>query len=355
MINIHIRKGTRQRLHRQLEEARKAGDTRLSQRILALVALSDGNAMNVVAEISGVSEEAIRIWVRDFILRGLKSLRLGKSPGRPSKLVKSQRKELAAMIEKGPEAAGFSGGCWRSPMIQALIEEKFGALYSVRYISQLLRNMGFSFQKASFESDHLDKKARRQWIAETWPNILELAKRKNAYIMFGDEASFPQWGTLSYTWAPRGETPVVKTSGIRKGYKVFGLIEFFTGKFFSKAQEGRLNSETYIEFLKDVLASTRKHLIIIQDGAKYHVSKKVKQFFADCKDRVSVFQLPSYSPDYNPIEMLWKKIKQKGTHLKYFPTFESLIKKVDEMLLDFGNLEEEVLKLFGLYCPRKLG
>ena len=47
---------------------------------------------------------------------------------------------------------------------------------------------------------------------------------------------------------------MVKTSGIRKGYKVFGLIEFYTGRFFFKAQEGRLNSEAYAAFLEEVIS-----------------------------------------------------------------------------------------------------
>ena len=349
MITIQIRKNTRRLLVRQLGNARKAGNTRVPQRILALLGLSDGQPINVVASILGVSHEAIRLWVGDFILNGVSSLRIGKSPGRPPKLTKSQKKELASIIEKGPEAAGFPGACWTSPMIQSLIEGKFGVTYCVYYIVQLLSNMGFSYQKAAFEAEHLDKEARQEWISKTWPKILELAKRKNSYILFGDEASFPQWGTLSYTWAKKGANPVVKTSGKRKGYKVFGFIEFFTGKFFSKAQTERLNSDSYIDFLKGVLSKTRKHLILIQDGARYHTSKQVKKFFGSCKDRISVFQLPSYSPDYNPIEKLWKKIKQMGTHMKYFPTFESLMTQVDEMLLEFENLQEEVLRLFGFY------
>jgi hypothetical protein len=54
----------------------------------------------------------------------------------------------------------------------------------------------------------------KTWEKETWPGILKMAKRKNAHLMFGDEASFPQWGSLSYTtWARKGKLPVVKTSG----------------------------------------------------------------------------------------------------------------------------------------------
>jgi hypothetical protein len=59
--------------------------------------------------------------------------------------------------------------------------------------------------------------------------------------------------------------------------------------------------------------------------------------------------IPSFSPDYNPIEMLWKKVKQAGTHLQYFPTFDSLVIKVEEMLELFSDVKNEVLSLFGFY------
>jgi len=144
------------------------------------------------------------------------------------------------------------------------------------------------------------------WITEK-TSLLRCAQEKNAYVLFGDESSFPQWGSLSYTWSPIGQQPIVQTAGSRKGYKVFGLIDYFTGKFFSKGHVGKLNSDSYIDFLEGVLAKTRKHFILIQDGAPYHKGQKMKDFFEKNKHRLTVFRLPSYSPDFNPIEKLWKK------------------------------------------------
>jgi hypothetical protein len=210
--------------------------------------------------------------------------------------------------------------------------------------------MGFSYQKAKFVADHKDPEKRKLWLEQKWPEILKLAEEKNAYILFGDEASFPQWGSLSYTWAKKGQQPVVKTSGKRRGYKVFGLIDYFSGRFFCKGHEkGRLNSASYESFLSEVLSKTRKHIILIQDGARYHTSKAMKKFFAKKANRITVYDLPSYSPDYNPIEKLWKKIKEKEIHLHYFPTFDSLKNKVEEALLHFKDLKNEVLSLFGFY------
>ena len=130
---------------------------------------------------------------------------------------------------------------------------------------------------------------------------------------------------------------------------MFGLIDYFTGTFYSKGEEGKLNSETYMEFLQEVLSRVRKHVILIQDGARYHTSVMMKNFFKQNKGKLTVYQLPSFSPDYNPIEMLWKKVKQAGIHLQYFPTFDSLILKVEDMLELFGNVKKEILSLFGFY------
>lgn len=339
----------REEFTKKLKQAEQCGDIRWAKRIMAILALADGFSEHAAAKILKVSTESIRMWLKAVLLHGLAGIAPKKSPGRPAKLTKTQKEELANIIDAGPQKAGFNGGCWRSPMIQHLIYEKFNKFYSAKYISQLLRNIGFSFQKARFESDHLDAVKRQEWLDKTWPEALRIAKQKNAYLLFGDEASFPQWGTLSYTWARKGHQPTVKTSGKRKGYKVLGLIDFFTGRFFSKCQEERLNSETYAAFLEEVLSKTNKHIVLIQDGARYHTSAAMQAFFKKHADRLTVFQLPSYSPDFNPIEKLWKKVKQKETHLCYFPTYQDLKNKVDEAMLRFQDLQTEILVLFGMY------
>jgi transposase len=339
----------RMRLDVELVKAKQAGDMPRVNRVLSILALADGMAVSDIARMLRVSAEAVRGWVKRYLVSGVRGLWAKKSPGRRPKLTKSQRRELRQLLDAGPAKAGLPGNCWRSPMIQYLIQERFGVFYSVRYISELLKSMGYSYQKARFVSGHLDQEAREQWLGSQWPEILKLARRKNAYLLFGDEASFPQWGTLTYTWAKKGQQPTIETSGKRRGYKVFGLIDYFTGRFFFKCQEERLTSQTYAAYLTEVLSKTRKHIMLIQDGARYHTSAAMRAFFEQHKDRLTVFELPSYSPDYNPIEKLWKKVKEKGTHLQYFPTFEALKDKVQETLSFFENAKEEVLSLVGMY------
>jgi transposase len=287
-------------------------------------------------------------YVHLFLCYGVRGVAFKTSPGRHPKLTKAQQRQLCRWIEAGPQACGLSGACWRSPMIQQLIKDRFGISYSVFYIAELLRNLGFSYQKAAFVSDHLNEVERHRFRTQTWPEILRLARARQALLLFGDEASFPQWGTLTYTWARRGQQPVVKTSGKRKGYKVFGLIDYFSGRFFHQAQEGRLNSSAYIAFLRQVLEQTSEPLILIQDGARYHTSAETKRFFAEQAARLTVYELPGYSPDYNPIEKLWKKLKEQETHLHYFPTFAALTAKVEQALIKFEQAPQAILSLCSL-------
>jgi transposase len=93
---------------------------------------------------------------------------------------------------------------------------------------------------------------------------------------------------------------------------------------------------------------------VIQDGARYHTSAARPRFFDAHTDRLTIEQLPAYSPDFNPIEPLWKKVKKEATHLKYFPEFAHLQAEVDRALLHFAQTPSEITVLMARYCE-KLG
>jgi len=217
------------------------------------------------------------------------------------------------------------------------------------YVCELLRNLGLSRQKARFISSYLDEEARKNWMETVWPKILEKAKELGAPILFGDEASFVWWGSLSYTWAPKGQQPQIKTSGRRKGYKMFGAIEYFSGKLYHQGIEDKFNSLSYQVFLEYLLDQIKGPIILIQDGARYHTSKDIREFLEKQDDRLFVFRLPSYSPDYNPIEYLWKKVKTAATHNRYFDEFVKLVNSVEDALATLGQHTDEIIRLMGVY------
>ena len=72
--------------------------------------------------------------------------------------------------------------------------------------------------------------------------------------------------------------------------------------------QGGTTKDKFIDYLKNVLAPTLdKNDIVIMDNMRTHHAKDVQKIFEELK--MNVIFLPPYSPDFNPIEKMWSKIK----------------------------------------------
>lgn len=314
-----------------------------------LLYFEEALSLKEIGKLVDRSPETVRNWLTDYILDGIQSIKAKSSPGRPSKLTKSQLKDLSSVLSRSPTDAGYSSGCWNAAIIVDLIKKLFKVSYSVKYLPQLLARMNFSYQKAKFISARADESKRAVWLDRTWPNLVRRAKRNNGVIMFGDESSFALWGSLSYTWSPKGVQPTVLTNGNRRCLKVFGAIEYHSGRLVSQIIDGKLNAKSYITFLKRIIKSTEKKVFLVEDGAPYHRSKDVKKFLEVNKNVIQIERLPSYSPDFNPIELLWRKIKRGATHNVFFNDLCQLKSTLRKQLRKIKKAPEEVMSLFGFY------
>jgi transposase len=337
-------------LQAKLALAVKHNNGRLIRRLSVLLALGQhGLKIAEVAKEWGLCQATVYNWLSQLALEGLNSLHYQHGGGAKSRLSLLQKRELCQLLDAGPVAAGFESHCWSSVLIAELIEVRFKVKYNRHYVVALLKGLGYSYQKGEFENSHLDQARRAEWREVVWPKLLAQAQAEGGLILFGDEVSFAQWGSLSYTWARQGQTPKIKTSGKRKGYKVFGAIDYFSGRLFYQGSEGKFNGESYKLFITKILQATTQPIFMVQDGARYHTSKALKEFFGEQPARLRVYQLPAYSPDYNPIEYLWRRTKRQATHNTYFEQFGELVKAVDRALDRFEKAPEAVLGLFGCY------
>ncbi len=345
---IRFEKRTIRRLQVELELAQRLNNLRLYRQAWAILLIAEGRRGSEIAALFRISEKTVREWWTRFLVERFAWLgqQHYQGRGRKSRLTRQQRQRLYTLVEQGPEAAGFACGVWNSAMIVEAIQKEFNVTYHPRYVSALLHAIGLTYQKARFVCDQIQddeyRRTRCRWDKITWPRLLRQARQAGGVILFGDEVSFAQWGSLARTWAPRGHQPTVKTCGKRKGLKMFGAIEFFSGRFHYLECADKFNADTYQLFLEQILNTCKGPVFLVEDGAPYHRSAVIMQFKEKMRalGRLFVERLPTYSPDKNPIEKLWKNTKKLATHLKYFPTFDDLRKAV---LQAFNRFLEDAL------------
>jgi transposase len=118
----------------------------------------------------------------------------------------------------------------------------------------------------------------------------------------------------------------ISTPKKRESLTFFGALNMITKKFYWKKSD-KSDSEQFIWFLTQLRQKTmKKEVVIILDNASIHNSKAVKAY---CKhhSNINLFYLPSYSPEYNPVELFWKWIKPKLYGFSAIGGIKTLLKK----------------------------
>ena len=127
------------RLSVLLETSRAAGDLGTWRRAQAVTAYIAGVRVTELARSLDVARSTVNTWLRWYETLGAAGLETGKSTGAPRRLTDEQRAELAATIEAGPQAAGFTSGMWTGPMLREHICQQFGVGYHNHSLPRLAR------------------------------------------------------------------------------------------------------------------------------------------------------------------------------------------------------------------------
>jgi transposase len=124
-----------------------------------------------------------------------------------------------------------------------------------------------------------------------------------------DESAFYLLPGVVTTWAPAGETPVLRCKLTRDHLSVISAISP-EGKLYLTMQEPAFDSDGVAAFLKLLLKEIDGKLLIIWDGAPIHRSQIIQQFLTDgAAARIWLTRLPAYAPDLNPDEGIWHYLK----------------------------------------------
>ncbi|MCM3735190.1 IS630 family transposase [Bacillus cytotoxicus] len=168
-------------------------------------------------------------------------------------------------------------------------------------------------------------------------------------LLYQDETHVRAYQSLHATWSQRGSQRQIPTYGHHASVTIFGTVNAQTGEVVHQTASS-CKQEDFLSFLSYVLKQYEdKFVVMVTDNARIHKSKLVQDFLHEQKERLMLVYLPPYSPNLNPIERLWKWLKQQVIANRFHPTQASIKESVQDFLSDIAITPQAVLRRLGLH------
>lgn len=150
-----------------------------------------------------------------------------------------------------------------------------------------------------------------RWKTQQWPQLTKKAEQENWTRVFVDEAGFSLLPMVVRTYAPRGQTPILRVRLTRDHLSAIGGITQ-DGRLFMQTQERAYKAVEVVAFLRMLLRKIPGDLLIIWHGSPIHRADVVKGFLASQQGkRVHLEPLPGSAPELNPQEQVWNLLKRR--------------------------------------------
>lgn len=308
-----------------------------------------GKTYNEIGETVGVHyATACRIF-KAYERGGKSAIRIkkrGPEFGSSRTLKPEQEKQLQkAITDKTPDQLKFPFALWTRKAVKQLIEQLFSIDMPIRTVGEYLKRWGFTPQKPLRRAYKQNPKAVKAWLDKEYPEISKRAKEESAEIHWGDETGLCNDSYHGRSYAPRGKTPAIK---LHPRCERVNLISSITnqGKVRFMVYKNRMNSQTFIKFMKRLIKDADRKVFLILDNLKVHHSYIVRDWLKEHENEIEIFFLPSYSPELNPDEYLNCDLKagvHSGTPAK---TKIDLKKKAVSHLRKLQKLPERVKSYF---------
>jgi transposase len=332
---------------------------RYEKRLAAIEAVKRGETVESVARILGVSLRTAFSWLARYRNGGYHALEEVRRSGRPRKVDASVMRWLyRAITKQDPRQYNFPFNLWTLGIVRTLLKRKFGISLSKAGVSRLLGHLGLSPQRPTYKSYKQNPKEMKKYLDETFPGLLEQARRTKAAIYFVDEAAVRSDAHRGTTWGKIGQTPIVEDSGDRFSLKMISAVSP-RGDLKFQCFTGRMNGTRFVAFLKKLRADAGRPIIVITDNASYHGSGPVQSYVDASQGQVVVEHLPAYSPHLNPDEQVWNHAKARlgklfvATKNEFKAALLSIMRSIQrstELLLSFFQLPDTQYAAHAGYC-----
>jgi len=285
--------------------------TQAHVRRAAVKAVRAGMTQTAAAVTFGVSVRAVNKWIALDKVGGLRALapqQRGRRPGE-GRLTPAQALRIQQLIlDKMPDQLKLGFSLWTRAAVVALIARRLDLTISLTTAGRYLKAWGFSPQKPVRRAYERNDVAIARWLKQNYPAIVRDAKREGATIYWGDEMGLRSDHVTGTSYAPVGQTPVIRATGQRFGCSMISAITN-RGHLVFRVFHGTFRAPMFVDFLRRVRLQSAGKVYCIVDGHPVHRAKIVTRFVAENAADFRLIQLPGYCPELNPDELLNQDVK----------------------------------------------
>ncbi len=286
------------------------GKEDLRRRVVRAV-VQQGVSKAQAARVFGVSRTSVHCWVDLYERYGEDGL-TPKHPGRPKGGGRLKGWQAATIVniikDHCPDQLKMPFALWTREAVRDLIRMRFGIRYSLGMVGRLLRRWGFTPQKPVTRAYERNDERIRHWLDHEYPALRRRAKRENAEIYWEDEAGLRSDHLAGRSYSPRGQTPVIGSTGKRFGCNFISAVNNL-GKMRFRVFRGSFTQSVMIDFLDRLIRDAKRKVIVIADGHPAHKGRRVKQWLTAHAAQCELVLLPGYAPELNPDELLNQDLK----------------------------------------------
>jgi len=333
-------------------DARKLSPRELSEKRKIAIKLREKGVPNKeVAEIVGISAQTISTYYSRYKKEG-KSVFKVKNAGRPKKSGKrlsdeQEAKIIRMLIDTDPQQLKFKFALWTREAVKQLILRELEIDMPISTVGHYLAKWQFTSKKPIKRAFERKDSATKTWLEETYPQIKKEAKKEDADIWWADETACVSMPSNLKGYAPIGSKIKPVLLHTAKKFKV-NMISAITntGKSMFALYDDSIATDNFIDFLEKVIKSNDKKIFMIVDNLRVHHAKLVKAWEEQHKDKIKLFYLPPYSPEFNPDEYLNQDYKS-NVHKNGLPKNQKELKNnTEKYMLELQKDTKKVANFF---------
>lgn len=311
----------------------KRSNAHAAYKINAVILLGSDWTLEQVKTALLLDDETLRSYVEKYRYGGIEALLQTHYKGRASLLTKKQEEMLCVELEEKIHLTTHS--------VIEFVKRRFDIQYSSSGMRDLLHRLGYEYKKPKLVPGNPDLDAQETFL-ECYESFME-NKPADAEVLFLD-AVHPQHNTMAaYGWIRRGETKKLKTNSGRQRLNLHGAINAETHEV-TVIESPTVDKDSTLNLFEVIRQkyAYASNIYLILDNARYHYSKEVKAWLKG--KNIKLVFLPSYSPNLNLIERLWKFFKKKVLYNQYYKDIKAFRKSCIAFFSNIGQHSHDIAK-----------